>query len=57
MNKKISEHIDYLCCVDWYKEEFKPYDINEKMTTAELKEHLHNYIYEISLDLNIKVTE
>jgi len=57
MNKKIKEHIAYLSSIDWTQEEFKPYDINENMRAEEIKQHLQKYIYELSIDLNIKVTE
>lgn len=47
----VNEEIDRLCSVDWSHEEYKPYDITDKMNEKELRKHLEDFKDDIMIDL------
>jgi hypothetical protein len=47
----VNEEIERLSEIDWTKEEYKPYDIEETMSPEEIKKHLEDFTGDILCDL------
>lgn len=51
-DEDINEEIERLSQIDWKNEEYKPYDIEETMTSEEIRAHLQNHRDYIETDLD-----
>ena len=47
----VNEEIERLSEINWKNEEYKPYDIEDTMSSDEIKEHLKTYFEDIRIDL------
>ena len=50
-DEEVDEKIEDLAGIDWSKEDYKPYDITDKMSPDEIKKHLQAFRDDILIDL------